>query len=270
MATAIDIVSQQWFLGDIAAILAYSALVAAALIVALVRRRAKNAVDFSVLSFSMLPMAFVTVALVILSLAVAPLYTPRYLTLTAPAAALLAGWSVGVLRDGAANSLARWKLTAKTWLSVGAVVVLAIATAAALPGYIGARTPYANQSDYSQAAAWIGANARRGDAAIYAMPGYPFDMHVVQYASFKDLGSVDDVMLEVTPAKNNSYWGQQFPFSALPDKIHDRPRVFVVTSRSVPYPGSDIDLSLKKLGYSTKHTWHGPYTEVILATRQTR
>lgn len=266
-ATIVDIISQQWFLGDVAALAVYVILVVAGVVIALVRRHAKST-DLALLPFAIVPMVLVTFALVILSLVVTPLYTPRYLTLTAPAAALLAGWSAGVVHEAAASWTARRKLAAKPLLATAAAVSLVIAIVAAIPGYIDSRTPYANQSDYSQAADWIGAQARPGDAVIFAMPGYPFDMHVVQFASFQDLRALDDIMLKVSPADNNSYWGQQFPFSALSSRLGDHDRLFVVTNRDVPYPGSDIDRVLTKLGFTTQRTWSGPYSEVILAARK--
>lgn len=84
---------------------------------------------------------------------VVPVFTARYLSYCAPAAAILIVCALGWLARGR-----RWALA----LGVALVV------AAALPSYLSQRTPYAkNNSDWAVISAIVGAHAQPGDAIAF-------------------------------------------------------------------------------------------------------
>ena len=81
-----------------------------------------------------------------------PIYTPRYLSFTAPAIALILGLCIGAL-------------AVTRWVALSIVILLAIAAA---PNYVAAqRSPYAKYGmDYSQVADLITAQAAQGDCLL--------------------------------------------------------------------------------------------------------
>ena len=93
-----------------------------------------------------------TAVIVIWSAAVHPVYTPRYLSFTAPAMALLLGVCVGAV-------------AAKPWAATALVGLFALAAA---PNYVRAQVnPYAKYGmDYSQVADLISAKAAPGDCLL--------------------------------------------------------------------------------------------------------
>jgi mannosyltransferase len=93
-----------------------------------------------------------TALIVIWSAMVHPIYTPRYLSFTAPAMALVLGVCIGAL-------------TVKPWAAAALVCLFAVAAA---PNYIRAqRNPYAKYGmDYSQVADLITAKAAPGDCLL--------------------------------------------------------------------------------------------------------
>ncbi|BBZ46177.1 mannosyltransferase [Mycobacterium parmense] len=93
-----------------------------------------------------------TVAIVACAALVHPVYTPRYLTFTAPAMALMLGVCIGAL-------------AARPWVAAALVALLAVAAA---PNYVRAqRNPYAKYGmDYSQVADLIAAKAAPGDCLL--------------------------------------------------------------------------------------------------------
>jgi mannosyltransferase len=96
--------------------------------------------------------AIPTALIVSLSALLHPVYTPRYLSFTAPAMALVLGVCVGAL-------------AAKPWVATAVVTLFAVAAA---PNYIRAqRNPYAKYGmDYSQVADLISAKASPGDCLL--------------------------------------------------------------------------------------------------------
>jgi mannosyltransferase len=97
-------------------------------------------------------LAIPTTLIVIWSATVHPIYTPRYMTFTAPAMALVLGVCIGAMAF-------------RPWAAAAIVVLFAVA---ALPNYVRAqRNPYAKYGmDYSQVADLITAKAAPGDCLL--------------------------------------------------------------------------------------------------------
>ena len=130
-----------------------SALVVAAAIVLWLCTAAKLAEgERQLLILAVAWLVIPTALIVIWSAAVHPIYTPRYLSFTAPAMALVLGVCIGAL-------------AVKPWATTGIVVLFALAAA---PNYIRAqRNPYAKYGmDYSQVADLITAKAAPGDCLL--------------------------------------------------------------------------------------------------------
>jgi len=108
--------------------------------------------DRQLLTLAVAWMVIPTVLIVIAAVLVHPVYTPRYLSFTAPAMALVLGVCIGAL-------------TVKRWVATALVTLFAVAAA---PNYIRAqRNPYAKYGmDYSQVADLITAKAAPGDCLL--------------------------------------------------------------------------------------------------------
>jgi len=102
-----------------------------------------------------------TAAVLIGSVLIAPMYTVRYLSFCVPAAAILIALGV--------QTSARW-LSRRTSLraTTAAGMLLAVVLAAFVPNLVVLRGPYAKDgSDWREAAAYLRAHARPGDAVLY-------------------------------------------------------------------------------------------------------
>jgi mannosyltransferase len=130
-----------------------SALVATTAIVLWLSRSAQlGATERQLLTLAIAWLVIPTALIVIWSAAVHPIYTPRYLSFTAPAIALVLGVCIGAL-------------AAKPWAATGIIILFALA---ATPNYVRAqRNPYAKYGmDYSQVADLITAEAAPGDCLL--------------------------------------------------------------------------------------------------------
>ncbi|MEB3984350.1 glycosyltransferase family 39 protein [Mycobacterium sp. 663a-19] len=130
-----------------------SALAVAAAIVLWLNGSAKlTEPSRQLLSLAVAWLVIPTTLIVIWSAAVHPIYTPRYLSFTAPAMALALGVCVGAL-------------AVRPWVATGILVLFALAAA---PNYVRAqRNPYAKYGmDYSQVADLITAKAAPGDCLL--------------------------------------------------------------------------------------------------------
>jgi mannosyltransferase len=128
-----------------------SALVVVAAIV-LWRRTSMAQADRQLLALAAAWLAIPTALIVIWSALIHPIYTPRYLSFTAPALALVLGVCIGAL-------------AAKPWVTAAIVTLFALAAA---PNYVRVqRNPYAKYDmDYSQVADLITAKAAPGDCLL--------------------------------------------------------------------------------------------------------
>jgi mannosyltransferase len=129
-----------------------SALIVAAAIVLWLRTSRLTEADRQLLTLAVASLVIPTAAIVAWSAAAHPIYTPRYLSFTAPAMALALGVCIGAL-------------AVKPW---GATAIVILLAAAAAPNYIRAqRGPYAKYGmDYSQVADLITAKAAPGDCLL--------------------------------------------------------------------------------------------------------
>jgi len=140
---------------------------------------------------------------------VSPVYNVRYLSFSTPAVALLI--AVGLLAAGrlAARAVARFDIvrraaggvpTRRATMAVTAVLLLALG-AAALPGYLAQRGPYAKNggSDWRQVADYIQANASEGDAVIFDPTTKPSQRPELAYRLYPQQFAAVDAVAVQTP-----------------------------------------------------------------------
>ncbi|WP_407688657.1 glycosyltransferase family 39 protein [Mycobacterium sp. HUMS_1102779] len=144
-----DVAVQQYFERNPQFAVLAALLVAAATVV---RLRASRPADRQVVTLALAWLAIPTAAIVFWSAAIHPVYTPRYLSFTAPAMALILGCSA------AAVAVRPWR----------AMVLVGLFAVVATPNYVLAqRNPYAKYGmDYSQVADLIAAQASPGDCLL--------------------------------------------------------------------------------------------------------
>ncbi|OBI06562.1 hypothetical protein A5714_02245 [Mycobacterium sp. E2462] len=149
--TVEDVVVQQYFERDpLFAVLA--ALVIAAAIARWLWATGLGAGERQLLLLGAAWAALPTAVIVVFSAVVHPIYTPRYLTFTGPAVALVLGVCVGAV-------------TSRPWRAAALVGLFAVAAA---PNYVRTQlNPYAKYGmDYSQVADLITAKAAAGDCLL--------------------------------------------------------------------------------------------------------
>jgi len=193
---------QQWFGLPLFAVVGWVLLCAGAAVV-LVRRDAvlDRGLGVVALLWAGLPSAFL-----IGTISTLHNYTPRYLTFTAPAVAVLMALAV----DAAFRS----------WRPAGAAA-LVLALGAAVPADLAQRTPNAeNGSDWAQVAALVAANAQPGDQIAFddvVRPSRrPENAWRVYPADFRNV-SVPQL---VTPYQQRDTWSDQL--TTIEDAAHRR------------------------------------------------
>ncbi len=253
-ASADSVLVSQWFGWPGLAVLAW-ALIVIALLGALRGARApldgrrmpaatgdaipQRSAVFIVAAWLLLPTAIV---LLVNALAL-PVYNMRYLSFSAPAAALL--MAVGLVTS-VRWALGRGRETARrrqNGLLAGILVVAALAA----PSYLDQRTPYAqNGSDLRQMAEVVGAHAQRGDAVVFdetvrpsQRPRMAIDLYPTLFAG------VDDVMLETPYAQRTRLWDTVRPLDELGARVSGHRVVWAVELG----PDSQDVSALEALGY---------------------
>src|SRR5246127_3780334 len=147
-----DVVVQQYFERSPPFAVLSALVIAAAIILWLKGSAQLAAADRQLLSIAVAWLVMPTALVVAWSAAMHPIYTPRYLSFTAPAMALALGVCIGAL-------------AVKPWVATALVSLFAFAAA---PNYVRAqRNPYAKYGmDYSQVADLITAKAAPGDCLL--------------------------------------------------------------------------------------------------------
>ena len=236
----------QWFGNDLMALVAWTLLLTAIAVWCIGAYRAHRDSGTPVLLHgtvarqpSLVPLAAIwllgPLAILLAVNSVHAVYSSRYLSFAAPAAALLIGWLLARVRP-----------------RIVAIPLLVLVVAASSISYLSQRTPFAkNNSDWSQIADTIRANAVPGQAILFdegtrpsraprlAMRTYP--------ASFAGL---TDVALK-TPWYDTSGWHDSvYPSSAVASRIGSIKTVWLVEYRLPGTPVATYDGSiLASLGF---------------------
>ncbi len=215
-------------------------------------------------------MVIPTAALLAYSAVRHPVYYPRYLSFTAPAAALLLGLCV----------VAVWRSRS----AVASIVLLF--GVAAVPNYLAQRGPYAKERmDYSAVADVLDRNAAPGDCLVLDnsadwMPGPIRPLTAARpavYAKLLDHGR------GLTAVERNRLWDSHIAVWAWADKIPDCPVLWTVSERdpSLPAhqsgPGLDAGPRLtrsmayqvpSRFGFGVVESWQFSFAQVAKSVRQ--
>ena len=215
-------------------------------------------------------MVIPTGVVLLYSVLVEPMYYPRYLILTAPAAAAFLAVCI--------VTLAR-----KPWR---VAVVLVLCAAAAFPSYLFTqRGPYAKEGwDYSQVADLIGSHAAPGDCLLVDntagwKPGPIRALLATRPAAFR---SVIDVDRGVYGPKVGALWDGHVAVWLTTAKINKCPALWTITNRDTSLPDHQAGHSLSPgtgfghapvyqfpsyLGFRIVERWQFHYSQVIKSTR---
>jgi mannosyltransferase len=192
------------------------------------------------------------------AVAVAPIYQPRYLTLTAPAAAIVI--ALGVRAIGR-----RWYVLLGATAYAACVLVVLFSQ----------RTPFAKSgSDWSAVADVVAAEGRNGDA-VYFAPRYTDQSDVIQMTTRRILVSyperfegLSDLTLKKTGAETATLDGFSRPLSEARHEIQDHDRVFgIFNQKSAAAERDESDDLFADLDYRARVVWDGPSTLVVAYTK---
>nr|WP_232006689.1 hypothetical protein [Mycobacterium sp. 1245805.9] len=267
---AFDITLRQYFDHSVPfAILTAVLLVAA--VVAWLRGARGPGGDLRVLLISCAAWIVLPTALVVIySAVVEPIYFPRYLILTTPAAAVVMAVCI--------VTLAR-----KPWLIVA--VVLAFASAA-VPNYLFIqRWPYAKEGwDYSQVADLISSHAAPGDCLMVdnTVPWRPGPIRALLATRPAAFRSLIDVERGAYGPKVGWLWDGHVAVWLTTAKINKCPAIWTITNKDGSLPDHQAGQSLPPgtafgrspayrfpsyLGFRIVERWQFHYSQVVKSTR---
>lgn len=210
-----------------------------------------------------------TAALLAYSVLRHPVYYPRYLSFTAPAAALLLGLCV------VAVGRSRTAVTA----------ILLLFALAAAPNYLAQRGPYAKeQMDYSQVADVIDRYAAPGDCLILDnsaawKPGPIRPLTAARPAVYQKLR---DYGRGLTAIQRNRLWDNHIAVWAWADKMPGCPALWTVTERDPTRPDQERGPALppgprlgrtmayqvpSRFGFTVVARWQFSFAQVTKSTR---
>ncbi len=266
---AFDIIQRQYFDHSIPfAVL--SGVVVAVAIVARLAGAPAPAGDMRRLLIVCVAWIVVPTALVVVYSALSePIYYPRYLIFTAPAAAVILAASI--------VTIAR-----KPWPIAGAVLLFAVA---ALPNYLFTqRWPYAKEGwDYSQVADLIESHAAPGDCLMVdnTVPWRPGPIRALLATRPGAFRSLIDVERGAYGPKVGTLWDGHVAVWFVTAKINKCPAIWTITDKDKSLPDHQAGPSLPPgafgrspayrfpgyLGFHIVERWQFHYSQVVKSTR---
>ncbi|OBK54560.1 glycosyltransferase family 39 protein [Mycobacterium kubicae] len=265
-----DVAVQQYFERSPLFAIAAALLISAAIFVWLSRRAQPVAGCRQLLAIAVAWLALPTAAIVAYSARGQPIYTPRYLSFTAPAMALILGVCVAAV-------------AAKPWTAAAVVTVFAIA---AVPKYIVAqRTPYAKYGmDYSQVADVITAHAAPGDCllvndTVTFMPGPMRPLLAARPDAYRKL---NDLTLWQRAVDRNDVFDTNLIPEVVAEPLSQCKVVWIITEADASRPAHEQGVALPPgdrygatpafavphdLGFRLTERWQFNLVQVIQAVR---
>lgn len=190
--------------------------------------------------------------------AVFPMYTARYSTFAAPAAAILIAEGILVLGRLVARRTPTPLMTAT---GIGVLAFVTVCT----PVYLSQRGPYAkNDSDWSEVSAAVGAHAKPGDAVVFDEGARPSRRpRLAMHAYPAGFAAVRDVTLEI-PYDRNIGWADRaysVPSAAAEGRFDDVHRVWLIED--------NLDGNLHRYGLAELKTLGFAETGLRIPTHRT-
>lgn len=192
-----------------------------------------------------------TSLLLLYSMTIDPIYNPRYLVFTVPAAALLIGNGIAALP--------------RQWLRTVAILLMACCAA---PVFASQRGPTAKKgSDWASTAAILNATAVPGDVVVYTkLPrGREASTRIIAVGyPLPTITSLRDITQDKTGAEANNLWGSSLPLPEAMAAVGDAKRIWVVMDTRFRQGGPRDVTSpvLNASGYHLVASWKGPATSV--------
>ncbi|OBF21857.1 hypothetical protein A5725_13060 [Mycobacterium kubicae] len=269
----LDVVHRQYFDHSVPFAILAGVAVVAAVAVHIVAARRGGRPDAGTRQLLLIATAWIVVpnaVVLIYSVTVEPMYYPRYLILTAPAAAVVLALCI--------VTIAR-----KPWLVAGLVIVFA---GAAFPNYyFTQRGPYAKEGwDYSQVADLINAHATPGDCLLVdnTVPWKPGPIRALLATRPAAFRSLIDVERGVYGPKVGALWDGHIAVWLTTAKINKCPTLWTITNRDKALPDHQVGQSLPPgsafgrapvyqfpsyLGFRIVERWQFHYSQVVKSTR---
>lgn len=266
-----NVAVNQWFLGDTptggypqtgaAGLWKVSAVLLAgvcglvmiyALVVLLRNRSGGSRRDY--LAWIVPQIALPTLVLGLYSLYVHPMYSPRYLTLSAPAVAVLIGTGLLWLRPA--------------WLRGGAGIIIVLLS---IPVYVSQREVHAKSgTDWSAVAGYIQEHKTPGDA-VYFSPRRPpegdqvlLTLRRIAVAYPGAFSGLRDLTVDTPGARDGTLDGTSRPLSASMTGLGEVDRVWVIRRLDYPVESARLDDDrLTAAGYQSKVAWAGPVNSIV-------
>lgn len=237
--TPVNVLALQWF--DPVTAWICGALIVVGLVAAF-RGRRHDADGAQLSLLALLWVLLPTAAILVASVTIAPMYTVRYLSFCAPAAAILV--AVGIRAIGVA-------VTRRTPVRAPLVAGLALAVVlgAFLPNLVVLRGPYAkDDSDWREAAGYLHAHAHPGDAVVYDdRPKDSEKPRLLAAVYPADVAGLHDPAL-ITPFRERAgLWDETRPNTVL-TAAELGPRVWAVERGADAEQSPDVR-HLRSLGY---------------------
>lgn len=266
----LDVVHRQYFDHSVAFATLAGVLVVAAIAVRLTGI-ARPAEGTRPLLLASIAWVVIPTGIVLLySAIVEPIYYPRYLILTAPAAAVILAVCI--------VTLAR-----EPWRITGVVVLLAVA---AFPNYFFTqRGPYAKEGwDYSQVADVISAHAAPGDCLLVdnTVPWKPGPVRALLATRPAAFRSLIDVERGAYGPKVGTLWDGHVAVWLTTEKINKCATLWTISNRDNALPDHEVGPGLSPgaafgktpvylfphyLGFHIVERWQFHYSQVIKSTR---
>lgn len=211
-----------------------------------------------------------TALIVVWSAVAHPIYTPRYLTFTAPAVALILGVCIAAV-------------AVKPWIAVALVIVF---TLSAAPNYVRIqRNPYAKYGmDYSQVADLIDAKAAPGDCLLVndTVSFMPAPMRPLLAARPDTYRKLDDLTLWQRATDRNDVFDTNLIPEVVAGPLRQCKVVWIVTEADKSMPAHEQGIALppgprygatpafavpRDLGFRLVERWQFNLVQVIQAVR---
>nr|WP_232842201.1 glycosyltransferase family 39 protein [Terrimesophilobacter mesophilus] len=171
-----------------------------------------------------------------------PLYSNRYLSFCAPAAAILVAVGVAAIP--------------RHWMRITALAAL---IALAIPGYVAERTVFGKpgHSDWAAVSAIIAQKAKPGDAIVFDNSVKPswrprLAMHVYP----DDYRAVDDIALRTPYELRKGLWDAVYPLQDIAGRFAGVSRVWSLETTRTDMDSVDSDLHvLERDGFTVEHVY---------------
>ncbi|GEP28413.1 mannosyltransferase [Cryobacterium levicorallinum] len=249
--TVFDVLADQWFDSDVWIAGIFWALIGAAVVVVIVRRRTDPAA--AGLALIALPwLVLPTAALVLGSLVVSPLYVGRYVAFSLPAVALLSAVALASIRS-------------RFVIAAGLVAILVLST----PLYLAQREPFSKGTDWRSTSMVLGAHAQPGDAVFFSRAEtavYPYARSML-FAYPDAVGGLKDIALATSYTTRANFFDELVPFDTAAERLGDSDRVWMVNPSGYLWAGSTDETMLRALGFSVLEEYPGAATSLVLLSR---